>query len=114
MAYINKEDLLGTINEVYERKYARCNWKPLYDLYRMCIRRINRAPDADVVEVRHGEWLMPLTDNPWQRGYFCRCLVCKYINHGHTLSVPDFCENCGAKMDNKRRIANESKTMEKT
>lgn len=51
MAYINKEDLLGTINEVYERKYARCNWKPLYDLYRMCIRRINRAPIEDVVKV---------------------------------------------------------------
>ena len=51
MAYINKEDLLGTINEVYERKYARCNWKTLYDLYRMCIKRINRAPEADVVEV---------------------------------------------------------------
>lgn len=51
MAYINKEDLLGTINEVYERKYARCNWKPLYDLYRMCIRRINRAKVVDAVEV---------------------------------------------------------------
>lgn len=51
MAYINKEDLLETINEVYERKYARCNCKTLYDLYRMCIKRINRAPEADVVKV---------------------------------------------------------------
>ena len=51
MAYINKEELLATINEVWERKYARCEWKTLYDLYRMCIRRINRAQVADVVQV---------------------------------------------------------------
>lgn len=51
MAYINKEDLLATINEAWECKYARCEWKTLYDLYRMCIRRINRAQVADVVQV---------------------------------------------------------------
>ena len=51
MAYINKEELLATINEVWERKYARCEWKTLCDLYRMCIRRINRAQVADVVQV---------------------------------------------------------------
>ncbi len=51
MSYINKEDLLATINEVWERKYARCNYKLLYDVYRMVIRRINRAPVADAIEV---------------------------------------------------------------
>ena len=51
MTYNNKEDLLATINEAWERKYARCEWKTLYDLYRMCIRRINRAQVADVVQV---------------------------------------------------------------
>ena len=51
MSYINKEDLLATINEVWERKYAKCEWKTLYDLYRMCVRRINRAQVADVVQV---------------------------------------------------------------
>ena len=51
MIYINKEDLLATINEVWERKYAKCEWKTLYDLYHMCVRRINRAQAADVVQV---------------------------------------------------------------
>ena len=51
MAYINKEELLATINEVWERKYAKCERKTLYDLYRMYIRRINRAQVADVVQV---------------------------------------------------------------
>ena len=74
--------------------------------FRCCLRMYNAQiekqianRDTDVVEVRRGEWLLPLTDEPWRIGYFCRCSVCKYINRGHTLNVPDFCENCGAKMD---------------
>ena len=62
---------------------------------------------ADVVEVKHGEWLMPLTDEPWRKGYFCRCSVCNKINRGHTLTVPNFCETCGAIMDGKRRKDND-------
>ena len=51
MAYINKEELLATINEIWERKYAKCERKTLHDLYYMCVRRINRAQAADVVQV---------------------------------------------------------------
>ena len=80
MSYINKEDLRATINEVWERKYARCEWKTLYDLYRMCIRRINRAQVADVVQI-------------------VRCKDCKYFISGvcrHDLAMnlsrdDDFC-----------------------
>ena len=64
---------------------------------------VDAMPTADVVEVRHGEWLMPLTDEPWRKGYFCRCSVCNKTNNGHTLSIPSFCENCGAKMDGEGR-----------
>ena len=83
MAYINKEDLLATINEVWERKYARCEWKTLYDLYRMCIRRINHAQVADVVQavrckdcaVPHNRWtgcpkLNGLVTSP---EFYCSC-----------------------------------------
>ena len=73
MAYINKEDLLATINEVWERKYARCEWKTLYDLYRMCIRRINRAQAADVVQV-------------------VRCKDCKYFSEIQHCGILGFCE----------------------
>ena len=51
MSYVNKEDLLADIDEVWKRKYERSNYKVLYDLYRMCVNRINRAPTADVVEI---------------------------------------------------------------
>ena len=51
MSYINKEDLLATINEVWERKYGRCHYQPLSDVYRMIIRRINGAPVVNAVDV---------------------------------------------------------------
>ena len=73
MAYINKEDLLATINEVWERKYAKCEWKTLYDLYRMCVRRINRAQVADVVQV-------------------VRCKDCKYFSEIQHCGILGFCE----------------------
>ena len=92
MSYINKEDLLATINEVWERKYARCEWKTLYDLYRMCIRRINRAQVADVVQV-------------------VRCKDCKYFISGvcrHDLAMnlsrdDDFC-SCGERRKEDAKI----------
>ena len=84
MAYINKEDLLATINEVWERKYARCEWKTLYDLYRMCIRRINRAQAADVVQVvRCKDCAVP--HNRWTG--------CPKLNG--LVTSPDFYCSCG-------------------
>ena len=64
----------------------------------MAEQAIDEVPTVDAVEVKYGEWLTPLYDEPWRKGYFCRCSVCNKINNGHTLSVPNFCENCGAKM----------------
>ena len=84
MAYINKEELLATINEVWERKYAKCEWKTLYDLYRMCIRRINRAQAADVVQVvRCKDCAVP--HNRWTG--------CPKLNG--LVTSPDFYCSCG-------------------
>ena len=94
MSYIEREAALKAITE------HPSNIAPFT---RKAIDAIKNIPTADVVEVRHGEWLLPLTDEPWRIGYFCRCSVCNKINRGHTLSIPSFCENCGAKMDGERK-----------
>lgn len=52
------------------------------------------APTADVVEVRHGEWLNGVT------GYACS--VC---NKQEPTKRFLYCPNCGAKMDGKE-VAN--------
>ena len=89
MSYIKREPLLQYAKEIQGTLFGA----PLI------ARAIEEAPEEDVIEVRHGEWLLPLTNEPWRIGYFCRCSVCNKINHGHTLSTPNFCENCGAKMN---------------
>ncbi len=57
-----------------------------------------KIPAADVVEVRHGEWVGDA---------FCDVLTCKECSYEHALyvlgklSATNYCPNCGAKMDGK-------------
>ena len=53
---------------------------------------INDQPTADVVEVRHGEWVK-ITSYPMGH----KCSECGYIKR---YKKP-YCEICGAKMDGK-------------
>ena len=59
---------------------------------------IEMSPAADVVEVRHGEWVGDAFDD---------VLVCKECSYEHALyvlgklSASNYCPNCGAKMDGK-------------
>lgn len=58
------------------------------------------VPAADVVEVRHGRWIeaddMPRLDNTFP----IRCSLCGQLMLAHPNDEnPNFCCNCGAKMD---------------
>ena len=58
---------------------------------------IKNTPTADVVEVRHGEWL------PWFEGSsLVSCSVCGY-EFCDLIECGNYCGNCGAKMDGERR-----------
>lgn len=69
------------------------------------------TPTADVVEVRHGEWLT--RDIRGADEIEVKCSVCKskvfYPLKLYSPSVmyPNYCSVCGAKMDGERREANE-------
>lgn len=70
MEFINKKDLLATINEVYERKYSKCKFKPVQDVYNMIVKRINRAQVINVDDIVH-----------------CKeCKYWKYIGHDPILN----------------------------
>lgn len=45
------------------------------------------------------EWVIPVTQEPWKKGYFGLCTNCKGIND-HTNIAPLFCDKCGATMLN--------------
>lgn len=73
------------------------------DADRYFIKLINDAPTADVVEVRHGEWV-EIAEN--STGKLIYCTNCnkpinpnrKDVELHRTKEKPDFCPNCGADM----------------
>ena len=62
------------------------------------------APAADVVEVRHGEWI-PIEYDGYADGYpvwdLWECSVCQEEHRGDEDTLTPYCPNCGAKMDGK-------------
>ena len=61
---------------------------------------IQKQPAEDVVEVRHGTWL--LEREPDGKPYCFHCSVCDSdFHHIGIKTASDFCPNCGAKMDGK-------------
>ncbi len=58
-------------------------------------------PAADVVPVRHGRWIKPVPGDG--ENY---CSVCKAGQpwfYGYGYFEPDYCPNCGARMDGKEQ-----------
>lgn len=86
--YVKLNDIIETLE--YEWGYEGMR----EDLYNL--------PAADVVEVRHGEWL--LEQEPDGKPYCFHCSVCD--NDFHYIGIKtafDYCPNCGAKMDGKEQ-----------
>ena len=70
--------------------------------YKGSVKRVlMQAPAADVVEVKHGEWVFehdPIKD---PKKYFIR-IVCSCCGL-KTGEVSNYCPKCGAKMDGERK-----------
>lgn len=82
-----------------------CDNFPIKIDLRLLRRIILRQPTADVVEVKHGEWIKTdrgirtnvNTGQP-MRVYYCDCSCCGW-HTGHQGIEFKYCPNCGAKMD---------------
>lgn len=80
--YIERAAALDTIGVQNNRI-----WNEVYDL-----------PTANVVEVRHGRWI--LEREPDGTPYCFHCSVCDSdFRHIGIMSATDFCPDCGARMD---------------
>lgn len=111
--YIDREALLKDIGESVV--FTVRSGQPSAELKgaNKIIDRIKSAPTADVVEVRHGEWVV----NAWDGKDWC---ITPYIPRQHTdpfcsrckepamrgtrsgqYEASIYCPNCGAKMDGK-------------
>lgn len=60
---------------------------------------VELLPAADVVEVRHAEWIAKSTmfRSPSARNYYCS--ACQY----EPIEAKSYCPECGAKMDGERK-----------
>ena len=64
---------------------------------------VDGKPAADVVEVRHGRWEMA----PYNGVCDIRCSSCGYCP-GIGFYSPNYCPNCGARMDKEDEYENQS------
>ena len=71
-----------------------------WNYYKHCIEAV---PAADVVEVRHGRWEMA----PCNGVCDIRCSSCGYCP-GIGFYSPNYCPNCGARMDKEDEHENQS------
>ena len=72
------------------------------DITRAVIRIIDRQPTADVVEVKHGEWIV--VGRTKGMSAILKCSYCGRVRKGHGRS--NYCPDCGAKMDGERKAQN--------
>ena len=64
-------------------------------------RVLDKQPTADVVEVRHGEWI-----EQYEGSRLLKCSVCGY-EYCDLIECGNYCGNCGAKMGREGRERNE-------
>ena len=67
-------------------------------------RGIDMIPAADVAEVKHGEWIEHFNFGCWH--YDCPFCDFGFATQIRNEDTPNYCENCGAKMDKKEGAEN--------
>ena len=72
--------------------------------YKASVKRVLiQAPTADVVEVRHGEWIVCGTFDD-----FLKCSLCESEKYPMSqVGNYKYCPNCGAKMSGERKTDDE-------
>lgn len=63
------------------------------NLNRLVLKAVTEAPTIDVEPVRHGHWIETSPINIWQ------CYDCSECKFGVSGGKPNYCPNCGTKMD---------------
>ena len=99
--YIEREALLKDISETVLFSVRGGAELPTPEMRgsNKVIDRIKSAPTADVVEVRHGEWLDCHSIAFTEECSVCgRCVDLDYFGRRNRYN---YCPNCGAKMDGK-------------
>ena len=103
--YIEKEAaiklLYDNIHLPIDSGTARAYWTRVVQIKNALIRHIAKMPAADVVEVRHGAWIIKINyKTPVSHAYIRKekLYICPYCGKAYRQHM-NFCGHCGAKMD---------------
>lgn len=92
----NKQKELCPVG-MYSRHALYGSDREKFDAWQEIIDAIDAIPAADVAPVRHGRWIKPVPGDG--ENY---CSVCKAEQlwfYGYGYLEPNYCPNCGARMD---------------
>ncbi len=100
------ERMNGSTAETWGKGLGRSWWSHSVMLKDNIVQLMKDAPEADVVEVRHGHW--EDRPNPQWKAYDIRhCSKCGWNIPKNNLRKKDlnwnYCPECGAKMDGRRK-----------
>lgn len=90
MAYVNKSDIYKMFDESN-------------GVIKLHIADVDMLPTADVVEVKHGEWIPIVIQDGYYEPPYCDTIKCSECGALEDVSLHDakYCHMCGAKMDGK-------------
>lgn len=99
--YLRNEVSLGTFMKRTIGKADEACWS-------ICNGIITKVPTVDAESVRHGKWIpcaksgLVLTEQMRAEGirwYGFKCSACNFIRKGNAPREANYCECCGARMD---------------
>ena len=96
MAYVERKRAVQIIDNY--AKTVTEDGKVIVDAIRDIVAVI--TPTADVAEVKHGEWREHFAFGCWH--YDCPFCEDGYAMKEKDNTPPNYCQNCGAKMDGKK------------
>ena len=117
--YIKREDVLSAIKEwehINVEGYKKLcrkdkNLGNVFNIYitahKLYIKLIEKFPDADVEEVRHGKNISSGKDGDWFRCSECNYAMRDYYSEDETIMPKNelqYCPNCGARMDKEEYV----------
>ena len=96
--YVDADVLHIQMNDLYKHHIEMKNFSA-DGAVADCLDLLDNAPTADVTEVKHGEWKVHFSFDKWHYD-------CPFCDFGFAIGIrqespPNYCENCGAKMDKK-------------
>ena len=101
--YIKREKVYEMLNDLGGCGAEPESWADGWDkAIDTAIEELDKLPAADVQEVKHGEWVRVSDGDQYEGCYFCSECKEEYFNPSDDENMlPNFCPNCGAKMDGK-------------